>query len=227
MEAIEVFRPLRGEIEQLGEENSKISFEYRTATGEKMARSHIFKLRKVKTVIADQHKVAKADALAVCKALDEAKRDLTDQVEAMIAIHQNPLDIIAAEQAEKERLEQLAIQQAEAARIAELEARERAVKEAEERLQAAARAKEALELETMQKAAEEAQRKRLVQEGLDRAEAQKKADEAKRQANQEHVDLIDGEVMSDMEKAGVAPVVAAILISHIHDGQIRHIKIQY
>ena len=97
MNELVVFNEVVATLAEYKDANEKMVFDYRDSDGEKQARSHIAKLRKVKTKISDIHRDAKADALAVCKSLDTKKRELTGEVEEMIAVHKDPLDVIAAE----------------------------------------------------------------------------------------------------------------------------------
>jgi hypothetical protein len=84
---LSVFDPIRAEMAKISEHNATLTFDYETADGNKAARSHIFKLRQVKTRISDAHKTAKAQALEVCQMLDSKKRELTADVDSMIEVH--------------------------------------------------------------------------------------------------------------------------------------------
>jgi DNA repair exonuclease SbcCD ATPase subunit len=97
-----VFDPIRQKMDELRELNLKSAFDYEDPEGNKMARSHIWKLRRVKGDIADAHKKAKAKALEVCRTLDGVKRDMTAEVDEMIAVHETPIKEI--ERREEARL---------------------------------------------------------------------------------------------------------------------------
>jgi len=100
--ALVPYQPLIAQLAEVEEENGKLVFEYRSKAGEKAARSHIAKLRKMKSPIDEARKIAKADAKRYVDAVDKAARELLDRVEAMIAVHQTPIDEIEAERAKRE-----------------------------------------------------------------------------------------------------------------------------
>lgn len=163
-----VFSPAEAMIAEYAEENMNLVFDYRDPIGNKEARSHIFKLRKVKTKITDIHKKAKADALEVCRMLDGHKNKLLGKVEDMIAVHDEPIKQIEREEAEAEaerqRLIREAEEKAERERLAEIERREAEVKAREEALAAKKAEEERIERE-----------KRIADEAAARVEAEKKA----------------------------------------------------
>jgi len=90
-ESLAVFDPIKADIAKLAEENNLTQFDYEAPAGNKLARSHVYKLRQIKGRIAEAHKTAKEKALEVCQVLDAKKRELTGQVEAMIEVHDKPL----------------------------------------------------------------------------------------------------------------------------------------
>lgn len=92
------FEEFRSQLSELKEGNSKAVFDYRDKDGNKLARSHIAKLRKTKTAIADAHKKAKAFYLEKGRAIDRAKNELTADVEEMISVHLLPLQAIEDEE---------------------------------------------------------------------------------------------------------------------------------
>lgn len=152
------FNQVEADMAAFKEENENLIFDYEDPQGNKDARSHIFKLRKIKTLIADIHKEAKAQALGVCKLLDKKKRDLTGQVDEWIDVHYKPVKVIedraakeAAEKANAERLEAIRI---EAERTAERERREEelAAKELAMQEKEAALAREQEKLEAAKQA---------------------------------------------------------------------------
>ena len=137
-----VFDEVRADINQYKVENANLVFDYESQQGSKDARSHIYKLRKTKKVIADIHKEAKAEALAVCQKIDKEKRDLLSDVEEMIEVHNSPLRVIderiakeEAEKAEADRLEKERIEQERLEALTKKE-EELAAKEVQLRLEA-------------------------------------------------------------------------------------------
>jgi hypothetical protein len=211
-----VFAPLWNEINELRIHNIEQTFDYEDPAGNKLARSHVAKLRKVKTAITEKHKVAKEEALNVCKVLDAAKRDLIASVEEMIAVHQTPLDEIQKrldDEANRIRLEQ---EEKERQRIAELEAGDAEAKR------------------IIQEAADKDRADRLIAEGIEQgrrmeaqAKAQKEADEARRQADEKHRWAIQNDIQNDLMAAGLDAFSATIVFDEIGKGTIRHLKIQY
>lgn len=105
--------------------------------------------------------------------------------------------IAAEERAKRERIEA-----EERARIAQ----ERAVKEAEERARLDAERKE---------------KERLERERREREEAERKA------ANLKHREKIENNIVVSMDKIGVGPNTARLIIDAINSGKILHITINY
>lgn len=92
------YEKLRTDISILTEENEKVSFNYRDPKQNKLARSHVFKLRTAKGEIDRARVTAKAYALDYGRKVDAAAKDLEKQVEALIAPHQKEIDAIEAEE---------------------------------------------------------------------------------------------------------------------------------
>lgn len=211
--ALALFDPIVTDIKKCREENALLRFDYESATGNRAARSHLFKLRALNGRIDRAHAEAKAEALRVGQAIDAYKRKLREDVAAMIEVHDAPLRAIeereAAAKAEAERLEREAreaeerrireAQEAEARRLAEERAeleRQRAElarqqREAEIARQAEERARQEaerrMEMERQQAAlAAERQRQEAARKIAEAEAAQRRAEEdAKRQAEAE------------------------------------------
>lgn len=90
---------VRGELARLEKENENTVFDY--TKDEKAVRSHIYQFRTLKGNIERERKALKADALAFGRRVDSAAKELTSRVEKMIAVHQEPLDRIAQQEAER------------------------------------------------------------------------------------------------------------------------------
>jgi len=199
-----VFSPVEAMIAEYAEENKNLVFDYRDPIGNKEARSHIYKLRQVKTKITDIHKQAKAEALELCRMLDGHKNKLIGNVEDMIAVHDEPIKQIEREEAEAEAERQRVIKEAEEKaereRLAELERREAEIRakeeafakqkaeeeriEREKRIAEEAAAKAEIEIAREQQIAEEAAAKAESEKeaALEAAERKRIADiEAERQ----------------------------------------------
>lgn len=199
-----IFDPITAKMAEYKEENEKLVFDYRAPQGNKDARSHVFKLRKVKTKINEAHKIGKADALAACREIDAYKNKLVKEIEEMIAVHNDPLLLIEKEreEAEAEALRKIEEEQAkaEAERLAELERREAAVKEAEEKAAAEKAAKEAEEKAKQDEVERIEREKHIAEEAKVKAE---KAEKQRRAAAEEKAarDLMEAEQrrLSDIE----------------------------
>lgn len=111
-----VFSEIETKIAAIKEQNGKLVFNYTDPQGNKDARSHVFKLRQVKTQINTIHSTAKADALAFCKRLDTKRNQLIGEVEKCIEVHETPIKEIERAEAAKK-----AAEEAEKARLAEIE----------------------------------------------------------------------------------------------------------
>lgn len=105
---IAMYGDVRAEIERLAEQNDKLVFSYRA--DDKEVRSHIYQFRTLKGNIERERKKLKADALEFGRKVDGAAKDLTGRVESMIAVHQEPLDRIAQEEANRKAAIEVAVQ---------------------------------------------------------------------------------------------------------------------
>lgn len=178
MNYLAIFEPIQATMAEYKDENEKLVFAYEDPQGNKDARSHVHKLRGVKTKITVAHKEGKAVALAACREIDAYKNKLIGEVDEMIAVHNEPIMLIEKEkhEAEMERLRIIreAKEKVERERIEEIERREAAVKAAEEKVAAegvAKRAKEEaqrIELERIER------EKRIAEEAKVKAEADAK-----------------------------------------------------
>lgn len=98
---IAAYNPYRAQIAEMREINAKTVFQYQDPKGNKEARSYIHKLRLSKGEIERVRKAEKAASLEYGRKVDAEAKDLTAEIEAMIAVHQAPLDEI--ERREEER----------------------------------------------------------------------------------------------------------------------------
>ena len=238
MEAIVVFDEVAATIAEYKAENEKLVFDYTDPEGEKQARSHIAKLRKVKTKISDVHKEAKAESRAFGLRLDAKKNEYTGEVEGMIAVHKDPLDAIEAEKqavvdAEKRRLEE-----EEEKRIADLEAREAAVKEKEEKAtkekaeaERVAREKRIAEESAETAAAFERQRAKNEANAKELAEKRQKeaaeVAEKKRIANKKHRKTIEDDIHYSLTEMGIDECFVDTFLEALKENKIPHVTINY
>jgi len=244
-EELAVFSPVEATIAEAKAENEKMVFDYETPQGEKEARSHIAKLRKVKTKISDVHKEAKAESRAFGLRLDAKKNELTGEVDGMIAVHKEPLDKIAAEKQAVIDAEKRKAEEEEAQRVAEIEAREAAVREKERAIIEAeekiAREKAEVELkEKMRKIAEDAAigaRERAEEKAKAEADAKelaekrrKEAEEAawqKRIANKKHRKQVWDDIHCSLAELGIDIYDCDTLLKALKENRIPHVSINY
>lgn len=177
-----IFDEVKSEIAKYKEINKGLVFDYEDEKGNKEARSHISKLRKIKTAIAIIHKEGKAKALAVGRLYDKEKNENTAEVEEMIAVHNDPIQRIA----EREEAEKQAKIDAELARQeAEEEAKRKEIEEREAEV-----ARKEAEIKAKEEDAERVEReKRIAEEAAETAN--RKAEEAIAKAEQEKKDAIE------------------------------------
>lgn len=238
MESIVVFDEVATKMAEFKVENEKIVFNYQDEEGNKQARSHIASIRKFKTRIAEVHKEAKAESLAYGRRLDEKKRELTGEVDGWIKVHKDPLDAIEAEQQAKIDAEKKRLEDEEAVRLAEIEAREVAVREGEAKLAAekaeverlerekriAAEAAEKAKAEAEARAKGEANAKELAEKNRIEAEVAK---EKKRVENKKHREKIEGEVHFALTEIGFEFVEASNILTALKENRIPNVTINY
>ncbi len=238
-----VFDEVAAIITNYKAENENLVFDYADKQGAKDAKSHIAKLRKVKTIVSEIHKEAKAEALAFGRRLDAKKNAYNGKVDKMVKFHKDPLDVIEAEMVEAAMAKQKEYAEAEAKRIAEIDAREKAIILAEEKL-----AREKAEAEKERTAEKMIEHERIIkeQEGKIRqaeekakaeAEAEEerladiaaeKAIEAQRKANKNHRKRIEEEAHRGLFDTGhLGNTEASEILEAIKEGKIPHITILY
>ena len=234
-----VFDEVAATIAKWKAENEKLVFAYKTPQGEKEARSHIAKLRKGKTEVGKIHKEAKAESRAFGLRLDAKKNEYNGEIDKMISFHKEPLDAIEAEKqavldAEKQRLEE-----AEEKRLADIDARERVVLVAEEKIarekaeaeraerekriaeEAAATAKAQAE----QKAKAKADAKEIFEKNRLNAE---KCKEERRIANKKHRKQIEDEIHLALTETGqLDNIGASMILEALKENKIPHVTINY
>ena len=244
-----VFSPIEATLAEVKAENASLVFAYEDEQGAKDAKSHIMKLRKVKTKIADVHKEAKAEALAFGRRLDAKKNELTGEVDEMIAVHKDPLDAIEAEKTaialakaqaiEAERAAAEAKKQAELdAREAEIRAKEQEIWEAEDKLRKDQ--EELMRKEREKKIAEEAgERAKVFAEMQAKAKADAKeliervrkdkeeAKEQKRIANVKHRQEVEDEILKVLSADLLDHPMAFKVLSLLKENKIPNVTINY
>ena len=99
LDALAPYEPIRAAIAKLKKENAATVFDYESAKGNKLARSHVAGLRTHKADIERKRKELKQDALDYGRKVDAVAKELTAEVEQMIEVHQKPLEEIEAREA--------------------------------------------------------------------------------------------------------------------------------
>lgn len=97
----EPYTDIRAELATLAEQNDKVVFDYEDPKGNKLARSHIYKFRQIKSDIERRRKELKADVLERGRMIDGVAKELVAQVEDMIAVHEEPIKRIESREAER------------------------------------------------------------------------------------------------------------------------------
>lgn len=138
--SLTVFDPIKSQLAELAEKDSKLVFDHTTPGGEKELRSYVHRLRSHKTTIADLHKTTKRGALVFGQKVDAIKNELTAGVQAIIDARMKPLDDIEAEKRKAAEAvveaERVAAEKAEQERLADLKKREDAVTAKESQIKA-------------------------------------------------------------------------------------------
>ena len=101
LDALAPYAPIKADIAKFKKENATLVFDYESAKGNKLARSHVAQLRTLKGEIERKRVALKAEALAFGKKVDGAAREMTGEVEQMIEVHAKPLADIEAREAAK------------------------------------------------------------------------------------------------------------------------------
>jgi colicin import membrane protein len=101
-----VYSEFQAQLAELRELNDSLVFNYEDPAHNKEARSHVRKLRSVKSAIEDRRKTAKADALEYGRKLDGLANEYKGQIDAMIEVHMKPItEIDERETRRKETVE--------------------------------------------------------------------------------------------------------------------------
>lgn len=233
-----VFDEVAATIAEWKAENEKLVFAYDTPDGEKDARSHIAKLRKVKTKVGEIHKEAKAESRAFGLRLDAKKNEYNGEMDEMIKFHKDPLDKIAAEKQAIIDAEKAKAVAEEEKRLADIDAREQAVREAEEKIarekveterkereeRIRAEAGERARIQAEQQAKNAASVKELAERVRKENEERK---EQKRIANKKHREKIEGAIHYAFTELGFDDGHANNILMAIMDNKIPHVSINY
>ena len=200
--------------------NEELTFDYATKEGVKEAKGHIAKLRKVKTKVSEIHKEAKAESRAFGLRLDAKKNEYNGEVDKMITFHKKPLEAIEAKETEEAWARQRERDDAEAKRIAEIEARERAIILAEEKI-----AREKADAEEKIRRENEAEADRVIleqQEKIARIEKENRsAKEAAKRLEIQAEEKAKAEAEAEEERLADIAAEKAIETNRINDEKHR------
>jgi hypothetical protein len=193
------YDPIKAAVDELEKVNAALAFDYRSPDGNKNARSHIWKMRTKKADIERARKELNEAAQAHIRKVNGVAKEYTAKLDAMILVHQAPIDQIEAEE-KAAALEAARIAaEAKAAEDARLEAERQAALEIERQKAAAAQA----ELEALRRQQEQ---DRIEREAAEKArqEAEAKAirerQEAEAKATQEREALLARERAAQQAK---------------------------
>ena len=111
---IAAYKPFYAQLQELEDNNSKITFDYESAKGNKEARSHVYRLRQSKSALEKTRKDEKAESLRIGKVIDTEAKEIEARIEAMIAVHQVKIDEIEKREADRieaisERIESIVL----------------------------------------------------------------------------------------------------------------------
>lgn len=101
IDAPALYSDTQAALAEMKAENDKVVFDYTTEAGLEEAGKHVWKIRRVKGKVEDRRKQLKRIALDLGKAVDEPAKQIKAELDAMIAVHQEPID--AAKQREADR----------------------------------------------------------------------------------------------------------------------------
>lgn len=112
-----IYNEHRAKLAELKKYNASLHFDYASPTGNKEARSHIYKLRQSKTAVDEARANAKKDALEFGRKVDAEAKEIIGEIESMIDFHKKPLEEIEAREEKrvadiKARIEQFKINEA-------------------------------------------------------------------------------------------------------------------
>lgn len=96
-----VFDKFRAELKEFKEKNASLFFDYSTPQGNKEARSHIYKIRQSRAALEKARKDAKAESLEYGRKVDATAKEITEELDAMIEVHQKPIDEIEEKEAKR------------------------------------------------------------------------------------------------------------------------------
>jgi len=96
------FADIRTRLDEVAKANAAMTFDYEDPADNKAARSQVHKLRSLNGMIDKAHKTIKADALAQCRLIDGAKKELKERVADMIEVHAVPIKAIEDREAARQ-----------------------------------------------------------------------------------------------------------------------------
>ena len=98
---IAAFSEFRSQLATLKHDNEKAVFDYADPKGNKEVRSHIYKLRQTKSAVDKVRKEQKQESLEFGRRVDLTAKEISAEIESMIAIHEEPLKAIEEKEASR------------------------------------------------------------------------------------------------------------------------------
>lgn len=96
---IAAFSEFRSQLATLKHDNEKAVFNYDDPKGNKEARSHVYKLRQTRAAVEKVRKEQKADALEYGRKVDQQAKEISEEIDGMIELHEAPLRAIEEKEA--------------------------------------------------------------------------------------------------------------------------------
>jgi hypothetical protein len=91
IQPIAVYEPFKAQIIELKKFDAEKSFDYETPSGNKEARSHVYKLRQTRSAVEKARKEAKAESLNLGRRIDAEAKAIDAEIEALIERHDSKL----------------------------------------------------------------------------------------------------------------------------------------
>lgn len=98
---IAAYQPFAAQLKELQAKNASLVFDYSDESGNRAARSYIYKLRRTKTAVDSARKAEKDESLQRGRLIDTEAKSIIGQIEEMIEVHQKPLDEIEEKEAQR------------------------------------------------------------------------------------------------------------------------------
>lgn len=101
-EMLAVYSEFRAQLAELDVLNKTLVFNYEDAKDQKLARSHVYKLRQLKSAIETRRAEAKKESLEYGRKVDAQANTIKAEIESMIDVHMTPIQAIELREKEQE-----------------------------------------------------------------------------------------------------------------------------